>query len=71
MKCNLSLDISKPRLNKKSIEPDNKNSKSLSTKLKVNEGLEISIESDNISNLRAGVNTILRLVKVSQSAMRR
>lgn len=68
MECNLYLEIENPELIKRAIETNEQNSGSLKTELDANEDLKIKIEADKISNLRAGVNTILRLLKVSQSA---
>lgn len=69
MEAELSLDIRKPEIAKKSIVPDETNSGGISTELEVQEDeLKVRIRADGLANLRAAINTIFRLARVSNSA---
>ncbi|MFP4116737.1 MAG: KEOPS complex subunit Pcc1 [Candidatus Aenigmatarchaeota archaeon] len=70
MRAELELDIKSPELVKKAIEVEDDESSSLDVSMEVNDScLGVCVDVGNISNLRAGVNTILRLVKTAQKSM--
>lgn len=72
MRAELELDIESPGLVKKAIEVETDESSSLEVAIDVSDSiLGVCVEANNVSNLRAGINTILRLVKSSEKSMRR
>ncbi len=71
MKAELDLDLESPKIVKESIEVESDGSDSIDVTIDVDTGLLVSIEADRLSNLRAGINTIFRLIKTSEKAIRR
>ena len=71
MEANLRFSLDEPEIIKKSIEADQEDSGSITVNFKAKDDLEVGVVADGISNLRAGVNTIFRLVKTAEKATRR
>lgn len=71
MEADLSIESEKPGIIKKSLEVDEGDSEALRTAFQTDDKLKAKINADSLSNLRAGVNTVLRLVKVCKSTLRR
>ncbi|MFP4116241.1 MAG: KEOPS complex subunit Pcc1 [Candidatus Aenigmatarchaeota archaeon] len=71
MEAQLHFSVEEPGLIKRAIEVDETDSGSISSKMGVNDELQVSITADRTANLRAGVNTMFRLVKTADKAARR
>ncbi len=72
MRAKLELDVVSPDLIKRAIEVDQDSSSLFEVSMDADKAcLEVEVETNSVSSLRAGVNTILRLVKVSEKTMRR
>lgn len=71
MEAKLQLEAESPELVKRVIEVDEDGSESMSVDIEAGEKIKVKIETDRISNMRAGINTMLRLVKTSEKATRR
>ncbi len=71
MEASLELEVGSPDLVKRALEVEDDVSSPIDVLIKSDENLSINIKADRLSNLRAGINTIFRLVKASKSSMRR
>ncbi len=70
MKAELEIDVQSPELAKKAIEVEKDESSSLQVNMEIKDDkLGVYVDAESISNLRAGVNTILRLVKTTEKSI--
>ncbi|MFP4045674.1 MAG: KEOPS complex subunit Pcc1 [Candidatus Aenigmatarchaeota archaeon] len=69
MKARLNIPTNDSEIVKQAIEVDIQNRGRLNSKIRAEDELEIVIESEKLSGLRAGLNTYLRLVQTSQTAI--
>lgn len=68
----MDLAVDTPETVKRAIEVEKEGSGPIEVELEVQEdGLGAEVKADRLSNLRAGINTIIRLVKTSENATRR
>lgn len=71
MEAILRILTKNPTITKRALEVDSDGSGNLNTRLNTEgDWLNVEIKADRLSNLRAGINTTLRLVKTSNSAIR-
>lgn len=72
MKALLEIKTENADIAKRAINPDIANSSNINVLTEADEKiLKIELKANTLSNLRGSINTYLRLIKITQTAIRR
>ena len=70
MKAEIEIECERPDIVVKALEPDVEEAKKFNVKLEPEKNkVKLKIEADDIPGLLAGINSYMRLIKTSISAM--
>ena len=70
MKATIELECKNPEIVIKSLKPEIDDSIKFDVKIEsVNDKLILTVESENISGLLAGINSYMRLIRVAKDGM--
>ena len=70
MKATIELECKNPEIVIKSLKPEIDDSIKFDVKVEsVNDNLILTVESENISGLLAGINSYMRLIRVAKDGM--
>lgn len=70
MKAEIEIECKEPEIIIESLKPESKELKKFDIKLKSEKGkLKLEVKAENTSNLLAGINSYMKLIKVAIDAM--